>query len=177
MSDNEDWKFSLEDLGSSDSNNGGDSSLGSGGSSSASTLGISTTLMPFSILGVVAFLQKSVVVSSLSAIGLSGAALSAVTAAFWLIGLTTVAGIGVIALLTAYALLAGAIGRSGFTFGLGLLGTLYFGAASAVAIYVFGNLPLLVGFVLSSTLLIYAGLLAVVLIFGGVVLSLTAYKL
>jgi hypothetical protein len=177
MSEESDWKFDLDDLG--DGGGGGnDSDLDfDGGSPDLSTLGISTTLMPFSILGVVAFLQKAAVVSSLTAIGLSGLPLTAVVAAFWLIGLTTVAGIGVIAVLTAYTLLAGIIGRSGITFGFGLLGALYFASAAGVATFVFGNLPIIVGFVLASTLLIYGLMLAAMLLVGIVVISAMAYKL
>lgn len=176
MAENEDWRFSLDDLGDDEETSESSSSFGSN-SPDFSSLGISTTLMPFSILGVVTFLEQAAVVSSLTAMGLSGLPLTAVVAAFWLVGLTTVAGVCVIGVLTAYTLLAGIVGRSGVTFGLGLLGALYFGAAVGVASFVFGNLPLIVGFFLASTLLIYALMLAAMLIIGIVVVSLMAYKL
>lgn len=131
------------------------------------TLGISTTLLPLTILGVVAFLHESVVASSLAAVGFTGLALDALVATFSVLGLLTVGGIGLLAFLTVVAFLVAIIRRSIVATILGLLGVGYFAAAGAIGYFVFSGLPLLVGFVIGSTLLIYGGMLVVAALFGA----------
>lgn len=169
MTDNQDWKFNLEDLGNSDGDS--DSSGSSGNFSGLSTLGISTVLMPLSVLGIVAFLQESVITASFAAMGFTGLALEALVAAFSVLGLLTVAGLGLIVGLTAVALLVAlvkrsAVGAIGFLFGF-----LYLGASYTIATLFLGGLPLLVGYVIASTMLIYLVFVAVAFLAGSAVIA------
>lgn len=166
MTDNENWQFDLEDLGN-DSGDGDESS--SGNMSSLSTLGISTVLMPISVLGIVTFLQESVMVASLSAIGFTGLALEALVAAFSVLGLLTVGGLALFVGITVIALFVALVKRSVVATVVFLLGFIYLGGAFTIATLFLGGLPLLVGYVIASTMLIYLTFLAVAF-FGGTAL-------
>jgi hypothetical protein len=166
MTDNENWQFDLEDL----SNDNGDSDGSSSGNmSSLSMLGISTVLMPISVLGIVTFLQESVMVASLSAIGFTGLALEALVAAFSVLGLLTVGGLALFVGMTVIALFVALVKRSVVATVVFLLGFIYLGGAFTIATVFLGGLPLLVGYVIASTMLIYLTVLAVVF-FGGTAL-------
>lgn len=169
MTDNQDWKFDLESLGESDGDS--DSDSGSGDFSSLSTLGISTVLMPISVLGIVAFLQESVITASFAAIGFTGLALEALVAAFSVLGLLTVAGLGLIVGLTVVALLVALVKRSAVGAVFFLLGFLYLGATYTIATLFLGGLPLLVGYVIASTMLIYLIFVVVAFLAGSAVIA------
>lgn len=168
MTDNENWQFDLEDLGNSDGDSDDSSSFDS---SSFSTLGISSVLMPISVLGIVTFLQESVMVASLSAIGFTGLALEALVAAFSVLGLLTVGGIALIAGLTVIALFVALIKRSVVATVAFLLGFIYLGGAFTIATVFLGGLPLLVGYVIASTMLLYLTFLAVAFLGGTAVIA------
>lgn len=168
MNENEDWKFSLDDLGDNEGSSGSsDSNIDTDG---LSTAGQGIKLLPFTVAGVYTFLETSAVSAALSGFLGSGLTAALVTA-FWAMGALTVAGIGVLAALTAIASFAAIIKRSGAAFVLSLLGILYFGIAGAVATFAFGSLPFLVGFVIASTVVLYAGMLIVLFFFGSAVIA------
>jgi len=166
MSDTDNYRFNIDDVGEDEN-----TSPPNFNTPDTSTITIATTLLPFTILGVVAFLQESVMAASLSALGFTGLALDALVAVFSLMGFLTVGGIVLVAFLTVVALLVSVVRRSATAGGLGLLGLLYFGAAFVVATVVFGSLPLLVGYVLASTLIIYSAMLLVGAISGVAILA------
>jgi hypothetical protein len=157
------YKFDIDDVGpDAESNEGMEldaDSLGDGFSYG------NLVLFPLTIFAVYAFIAKSTVVGALTSLfgGASGLAMAVGTAA-WVIGGIVVAFLGLMAVATAVLLLVGMVTRSGGKFALGMLGAIYFGAGYAGATYLFGYLPLLVGFMMTTTLMIW-GLVAVV---GGI---------
>jgi len=168
MTEDNNWKFSLDDLG--DENSSSSSGESNFDGSSISTVGQGLKLLPFTVAGVFTFLQTSAVSASLSGFlgsGLTAALVTAVLA----IGALTVAGIGVMAALVVVAFLAALVKRSAAAGILAFLGILYFGITAAVATFVFGSLPFLVAFVISSTVVIYVGMLIVLFFFGSAVLA------
>lgn len=172
MVDNQEWKFSPEDLANSDGDSNENRSSGS--FSSISTFGISTVLMPLSVLGIVAFLQESVITASFSAMGFTGLALEALVAAFSVLGLLTVAVVGLIVGLTTVALLVALVKRSAVGAIFFLIGFLYLGAAYTISTLFLDGLPLLVGYVIASTMLIYLSFVAVAFIIGSAVIAISA---
>lgn len=169
-----DFKFGVDDV-------GGDAERAESNESnvdgSALKEGFSFTglvLMPLTILAVFAFIQKATVVSALTAMfgGAAGLAVAVATAA-WVVGAIIVGVIGLIVVATVVALLTGIVKRSGAQFGLGLLGAIYLAIGSAGATYLFGNVPFLVGFMLTTTLLSWGAILVIggIVIIGAIVLA------
>ena len=175
MSDN--YRFGLDDVGEGEEDNtdefdAGDS-LREGFSFS------SLVSLPITVFAVYAFLEKSTVISVLTALlggsGTAGAAMSAtiIGTALWVVGGIVLASIGILAVATVVLFLTGLIQRDTGKFALSLLGGVYFGAGYLGATYLFGALPLLVGFMLTSTLLAWGGLMLVgtIAILAGIVIT------
>lgn len=145
----------------------------SGNSFDGSSMGITLALLPATIIGVYAFVEKAAVLSAITALfgGASNVAL-AVTTALWIVGGVTLGFIAVIIVASVIALLAGIAGRSALTFGAGLLGSAWAIASYVVGVKFFSALPVAVAFVLASNALIYgafviiAGLLFVAVAIG-----------
>lgn len=161
MSDN--FKFDVDDVGP-DANTESESNFDVGDSMSEGFSFTSLALMPLTIFAVYAFVAKATVVSALTSLfgGAGGLAMAVGTAA-WVVGGVMVGALGLIAVLTVVALLVGLVTRSGLKFGLGMLGAIYFGIGYAGATYLFGYLPLLVGFFITTTLVTWGA----VLVIGG----------
>jgi hypothetical protein len=155
MSENS-WDITESDLSNNSEDDGAlsESSL----DSTFSNLGVSTTLLPLSVLGVVAFLQEAVLVESLSSIGFTGLALDALVTAFSVVGFITVLSIVFLAVITFIGIISLLAVRSVAGGAVGLLGVLYFGGSYTIAATFLSNMPLLVGYVLGSTILIYSGI-------------------
>lgn len=169
--DDRDWPISLDDL-SDDEQKALESDDDSGGFSDSSfsdAFNFTTLLlMPLSALAVYAFVDKAAVVAALTAMfgGASGVATAVATAA-WVAGAVTVGAIGLVAFLAVWLLLVGLVKRSPAHIVFSLLGGAYLAIGYFGANMLFGGLPLLVGFVLTTTLVSWAG----VLVIGGLVMA------
>lgn len=163
-----DYKFDPDDVGDKDAEDNDDYPYGgisTGGEDeldtdtdtdlSDSTPGLSSiVLLPFTVFAVYAFLEKSAVLGALTSLfgGASGVA-SVVATGAWVAGAIVTSFIALLALATVVLLLVGLVTRNGGKFGLGVLGAMYFGAGYLGAVNLFSGLPLLVGFVLTTSLL------------------------
>ena len=159
MSDS--FKFDIDDVGSdADTESNDDSSVSEGVKDGFSFTAL--TLLPLTILSVYAFLEKAVVVAALTSMfgGASGLAVAVGTTA-WLVGGIVVGVLGLLAFLTVVALLAGVVKQSGAELLIGTLGVLYFAAGYAGATYLFAEVPLLVGFMLTTTLISWGAVLVI----------------
>lgn len=165
MSDN--WKFDPSDFDTDESTDTGESS---GLPLSGSNLGSGLFLLPISIIAVYAFVAKGAVLAAVEGIIGAGALALAITHAFWIGGVIVAATVAVIGILTVLNLLAAVVKRSPVNAVLGVLGLLYLGAGWAGATFLFSGVPFLVGFILTTNLLIYAGL---ILMFLGMGLAIT----
>lgn len=123
-------------------------------------------LLPLSIAGIVAFLEQATALAAIESLFGAGLFATAITQALWVVGAITTGFIAVIAALVVVAWLVAIVKRSALGAIVGVLGTLYFGIAGAVAYFVFSGLPLLVAFVLASNLVLYGGMALLVLVVG-----------
>lgn len=129
------------------------------------------TLLPVLVVGVYAFVEQAVVLSAVETlIGASGLA-TAITSAFYIIGAVSVAGLALMSLATAGAILL-ALTRQSVPVGLiALIGIVAHGVLWAGATFVFTSVPLLVGVVLTLNAVVYSGtvVIAGVIIIGAIV--------
>lgn len=127
-------------------------------------------MLPITIAGLVAFLEKGATVAAVeSAFGV-GLFTTAIVESLWVVGLIVLSILAVVGLLSALLLVGGLIRWSVPSVVLGLLGVLVYALGAIVATVLFPSLPLLVGFVLSVNIL---GWTALVLVFavGGAITS------
>lgn len=145
--------------------NDSDESSGSASTGGLGSFGTGALLLPLSIFGIYAFIDKAAVLSAVTSVlgGASGIA-AGVTAAFWIIGLLVVIAIVGVAVLTAWSIILALVKRSVLHAIAGALGMLYFVVGYGVAINVFPGLPLLVAFVLATNLAVYGGLAIVMFV-------------
>lgn len=165
-----DYKFDPDDFGDDSSTD--TSSESSTPDISGSNLGSGLLLLPLSIVAVFSFVSKAAVLAAIESIVGGGALALAITHAFWIGGLVVVGTVAVVGILTVLNLLAAVVKRSIGNLILGVLGLAYLGAGTAGALFLFSGVPFLVGFILTTNLIIYAG---VILVFFGVGLGLTAF--
>ena len=156
-----DYKFDVGDVGKDAETEEEESNFGRDALQNAFS-SQNLTLMPLTIFAVYAFLEKAAVIGALTSLfgGAEGLALAVGTTA-WVAGGFVVAGIALLAIATVVAILVGLVTRSPAKLVVGVLGAIYFGVGYAGATYVFGALPLLVGFMLTSTIVIWGGFLLV----------------
>lgn len=155
------YKFDTDDvgLGSEEDSGGIDIESMSGGLFNSTKLFLS----PLTILSVYAFLEKAVVVGALTSLfGGASALAMAIGTTLWLVGAIVTGVISLMAGLTSVFLFVGIIHQSVGKFAIGFLGALYFGVGYLGATYVFGYLPLLVGFMLTTTIVLWGAMLIVV---------------
>lgn len=133
-------------------------------------------LLPFSVIGLYAVTDKAAVLAAIEALVGAGGVASAITAAFWVVGVVTVAVLGVMLAFTVGAFIAGLVTRSKSIFGLSMLGVAYFAGGSAGALTYFNSLPFLVGFILTTNLILGGAFVTVLALVGFVGLVLAAMK-
>lgn len=138
----------------------GEVDLGSSGGTASGVM-----LLPISIAGVYTFLEQGTVLTALTALfGGAEAFALAVTTALWVIGAFAVTVIGAVAFLTFAATVAAILKQSAAHAGLSIAGMLYFVVSIGGAIVLFPELPLLVGFVIVTNVLIFAATIAAFII-------------
>lgn len=112
-------------------------------------------LLPITVVGIYAFVEKALVAEAIvNLLGAGGVAV-AVTNAMWVIGAVTVAMLAVFALVTIAAIIAAIVKREPVRGAIGLLGAIYFGFGYYLATTMFSEIPVLVGFVLATNLMVY----------------------
>lgn len=135
--------------------------------------GATLALLPLTIAGIVAFLEKAAALAAMESLLGAGLMATAVTEALFVVGAITTGFIGALALVVVVALFVAVVKRTAIPALVAGLGLVYFGASYAVATFVFTGLPLLVAFVLASNLLLYGAMILVVVLVGsGVVAAL-----
>lgn len=160
-----DYKFDVDEVGEETA-----SSVDT--DSSFDSLNISSLLLlPLTVIGVYAFIDKALVVAALEGF-LGGSLALGIGSAFWVVGAITVGAIGLIAIGSVAALVIGLVTQSGAKVAVGLIGIVYFIVGYVGANALFTELPLLVGFVLTSSLVIW-GLFLVIgtLVFVGTLIA------
>lgn len=170
MSDN--WEFDPSDVGEDNDNDDTDTSS-SGSTGAGNTVGTGLFMLPLTIVGIYAFVAKATVLSALESIVGSGGLALAITNAFWIIGLLSVAFIAIAAILTVLNLLAAVVKQSFGNMAIGLIGIVYFAIGSAGATFLFGDVPFLVGFMLTTNLVI-GGIIMLIFAFAGLAATVVA---
>jgi len=124
-------------------------------------------LLPLSIAGIVAFLEKATALAAIESLFGAGLFATALTEALFVVGAITTGFIGAIAFVVAVAWLVALVKRSALGAIVAVVGTAYFAISGAIGYYVFSGLPLLVGFVLASNIVLYGAIIIVVALVGA----------
>lgn len=125
--------------------------------------------LPFTVVGVLAFVDKAAVMAAAQSLFGNGAVALAVTEAMWLIGVISLVFIALGAVIAVLAFLAALVRqdpRKGG--GAAILGIAYV-LAYAVGQSLFASLPMLVAFTLGLTTVVYAAVLLIAIL-GALVL-------
>lgn len=155
-----DFKFDPSDVGADTSTGTEDSDTSA---PSMGNVGSGLFMLPLSIIAVYALVAKGAVLAALEGIIGAGALALAITHAFWIGGVVVGGAIAVLAIFTVVNLLGAIVKQSGANAAFAGLGLAYFAAGAAGAKFLFSGVPFLVGFVLTTNLLIYVGILLVAL--------------
>jgi len=163
-----DYKFDPTDMDESDNEQAAASP--SGDSFGLSDLG-GLTMLPFTVIGVYAAVEKAVVLSAVeSIIGASGLA-SAITIGFQISGLLVLGGLGLLGVIGLVSLIVGVGWQSAIHITISLAVGVGVAVAWLGATYLFSGVPLLVGVHLTLVVAVYgaimivAGLLAISTLF------------
>ena len=124
-------------------------------------------LLPFTIWGIVAFIEKGAALAAAESLFGAGLLATAITEAFWVVGFITVMFIAAIAVITFAAFIAGIVRRKPGPIALGFIGLGYFLVSIGVALTLFSGLPLLVAFLLASNVFLWAVIVIIVVIVGS----------
>lgn len=144
------------------------SSDNSSGGSAGSSIVLGMYLFPIYIAGVYAFIKKATVLAAIeSVIGVGPLAL-AITNALWVVGAAATLFLGVILLITAFNCVLAVVQRSLLNLIVAISGTIYAAIGVVGALTLFSDVPLLIGFFLSTGLAIYLVLPILLLVAGGV---------
>lgn len=127
-------------------------------------------LLPMTIIAVYTFVEKATVLAAIEGIVGSTGLATAITTAFYVAGIITVATLGLAAVVTVLSLLMAIVFRSGAHGIIGLLGLIAGGVLYGLATFVFTGVPTLVGVVIGFNALVYGGL--VVAIGGAAIVGL-----
>jgi hypothetical protein len=182
MTDEQNWRFDVDDVGQSDENEA-DTSVEEESDEQTQTIHVDNSsqnrqfvsiisffLLPISTISVYTFLKEGVILSVLTTLfGNSTVALAA-TKALWVIGFGVVGIIsvaGIVLFLNALFVAGIGLTASQLNYKVALLGTSVYAIATASALTVFSTLPFLVGFVLALNLISVVFTLTLSLI-GGV---------
>lgn len=171
MTDNDEqtWKYSVDDLHEEqDTTEGPGMSESQTGRSFSDSVpsGTGLSLLPFTVLGAFTFVKESAVLAALQGLLGTGGLALAVTKALWVVGASIAGGLGLIAAIGIVAFII-AVGKQSGThaiisvISIGMLGVLWAGAN-----FIFTELPLLVGAILTFNILVYGG----VLVIGGLII-------
>jgi len=171
MDDDHDYKFDIEDVGpevksaeetGEASNDNATVNPKSDGSFDISNVRhafsyTNLVVLPLNIFAVYAFLKKDIVVAALTSLfgGASGLATAVGTAA-WAIGGVIIAFIGTMVLATVALFIVGLVTQNRGKLGLGLVGIIYFGLGYAGATSLFGDIPVLVAFIIVTNIFVWA---------------------
>jgi MFS family permease len=159
------FRFDVDDVGPDSETETDESDLELGESFKDGFSFTSLAILPFTVFAVYAFLSKSAVITALTALfGGASTAAAVVGTGLWVVGAIVVAAIGVLAFLSVASVLIGMVQRSRSKVGLGFLGGLYFGIGYVGAVTLFPSLPVLIGFMLTTTIVAWGA----VLVIGGI---------